>query len=103
MHSVHVDATLQSSSRSQTWTTDYFDRRRTAPRRGWQGSPDFSDLTLVLQDDDQGVSSHQAEIYGYFFQHEGKRCLKAMILGDRTYKWMVRRQEKWTMTEVGKS
>ena len=41
--------------------------------RGYQGSPDFSDVTLVLNNEDQGVSRPLAETYGYFCQHEGKR------------------------------
>ena len=65
----------QSSSRSQTWTTDYFDTRRRATRQGYQGYPDFSDVTLVLNNDDRGISSHLAKTYGYFFQHRGKQTL----------------------------
>ena len=63
----------QNSSRSKTWTTGYFDTRRRATRQGYQGSPDFSDLTLVLNDEVKGVSSHLAEIHSYFCQHGGKR------------------------------
>ena len=44
-----------------------------------------------------GVISHLAKAYGYFFQHGGKRCLKAMILGDRKYKWMVSCGKSWKM------
>ena len=63
----------QSSSRFKTWTTGYFDTRRRANGRGYKGSPDFTDVTLVLNDEDQGVSSPLAETYGYSCQHGGKR------------------------------
>ena len=44
-----------SSSRSKTWITGYFDTRRRETRQGCEGSPDFSDVTLVRNDEDQGV------------------------------------------------
>ena len=62
----------QNSSRSKTWTTGYFETRRRATRRGYQGSPDFSHVTLVLNDEVKRVSSHLAEMHCYFCQHGGK-------------------------------
>ena len=43
----------QNSSRSKTF---YFNKRRRATRRGYQGSLDVSDVTLVLNDEDKVIS-----------------------------------------------
>ena len=63
----------QSSSRSENWITGYFNTRRRATRQKCECSPDFSDVTLVLNDEDQGVSSPLAETHGYLCQHGGKQ------------------------------
>ena len=62
----------QSSNRSEILITGYFNTRRRATKQGYKGSPDFNDVTLVLNDEDQDVSSPLAETHGYFSQHEGK-------------------------------